>query len=128
MLVILGLTVGLVLAHGPARSGTVDMRQASGLVAQALRAARGEAIARNQAVPVRFDVRSGNLRVGRGPVRVIPRGFAIAVTAAQEQGAAITFLPDGSSTGGDVELRGEGRQERVAVDWLTGRISLAPGS
>ncbi len=39
--------------------------------------------------------------------------------------SAIVFLPDGSATGGRIVL-GEGhRQQSVAVDWLTGTVSIA---
>ncbi|HYZ64612.1 MAG TPA: pseudopilin H, partial [Acetobacteraceae bacterium] len=55
MLVILGLVAGLVLVRGPQRSAEVDMRQATGLVAGALRVARSRAIATNRPVAVRFD-------------------------------------------------------------------------
>jgi hypothetical protein len=38
----------------------------------------------------------------------------------------IRFFADGSSTGGVVRLvRGERRAD-VAIDWLTGRVAIAP--
>ncbi len=125
VLAILALIAGLVLARGPQRSAALDMRTASRAVAGALRAARGRAIATNQRVPVRFDPRAATLRVGAGPARALPAGIGLSVVAAAEQGAAILFLPDGSSTGGRVELAGEGRRADVGVDWLTGRVSIA---
>jgi general secretion pathway protein H len=36
---------------------------------------------------------------------------------------AIGFEPDGSSTGGRVQLMGGGRKLQIGVDWLTGRVS-----
>ncbi len=129
VLAILALVAGLVLARGPQRSAALDMRTASGAVAGALRVARSRAIASNQRVPVWFDARAATLRVGAGPVRALPDGIGFSVLAAAEQaagqGAAILFLPDGSSTGGRVELAGRGRRADVGVDWLTGRVSIA---
>jgi general secretion pathway protein H len=41
------------------------------------------------------------------------------------QRAAITFTPDGSSSGGRIDLATGQRTVGVAVDWLTGRVSVA---
>jgi general secretion pathway protein H len=37
---------------------------------------------------------------------------------------AITFAPDGSSSGGRVVLRAGANAVTVLVDWLTGRVSI----
>ncbi|WP_370278870.1 GspH/FimT family pseudopilin [Pontibacterium sp.] len=36
----------------------------------------------------------------------------------------IRFYPDGSSTGGVVSLKSDGLSYTVAVDWLTGRVTI----
>ncbi len=36
-------------------------------------------------------------------------------------GRPITFLPDGTASGGALLLFGEGRSTRLEIDWLTGR-------
>lgn len=127
VLAVLALVAGLVLTRGPQRSAALEMRAASAAVAQTLRLARSRAIAGNQPVPVQFDPRAAAFRLGSDPVRSLPRGFALAVTVAEGQGASILFLPDGSSTGGKVALAGGGRAAQVGVDWLTGRVSVADG-
>jgi len=38
--------------------------------------------------------------------------------------AAIRFYPDGSSTGGSIDLSVNGEGYRIKVDWLTGGVSL----
>jgi general secretion pathway protein H len=58
----------------------------------------------------------------------LPTGMTVTVTAAAadvEPGrvAAIRFFPDGSSTGGRIELRLHERRAVVAVDWLSGRVT-----
>ncbi len=128
VLTIVGLIGGLVLARGPAHSAALDMRAATTTVSGALRLARTRAIATNRPVIVQFDPAHATLRVGADPVRGLPAGIGFSVIAAEDQGAAIRFLPDGSSTGGRVELVGQGRAAQVGVDWLTGRVSLAPSS
>ena len=127
MLVILGLAGSLVLARGPSRSAGLDLRLAGNAVSGALRLARTEAIARNTPVSVVFDQGAGTVRIGARPLLSLPAGIAMAVitTADSSAGAqaAINFLPDGSSTGGRVELAGGSRRVRVVVEWLTGRVA-----
>ena len=131
VLAILAMAGGLVLSRGPARSAGLDMRLATNAVSGALRLARTEAIARNAPVSVVFDTAARNLRVGAHPPRSLPSGMVLAVTATTDQSigarAAISFLPDGSSTGGRVELAASGRRTQVGVDWLTGRVAVADG-
>lgn len=127
VLAVLGLAAGLVLERGPRGGGAPEMRATASAVAQALRGARSRAIAANAPVPVLFGTAPPSLRVGGGPVRALPAGISLAVVAADGQGAGIVFLPDGSSTGGRVELAGTARRVQVGVDWLTGRVTVADG-
>lgn len=140
VLAVLGLVAGLVLARGPPRSAGLEMRAATNAVAQAMRVARTRAIMSNQRVTVVFDPRASTLRIGAGAPRSLPAGIGMSVvttadlTAAVAAGgetavrAGIAFMPDGSSSGGRVELaRGE-RHSRVGVDWLTGRVTVANDS
>lgn len=131
VLAVLGMVGGMVLARGPARSAGLELRLAGNAVAQALRLARTEAIARNQPVPVVFDTAAATLRVGARAAQALPPGIAVAVVTAADESAgprgAIRFLPDGSSTGGRVELASAGRRVQVGVDWVTGRVTAASG-
>ena len=65
--------------------------------------------------------------VGSEAVHGLPGGIGMAVTASEGLGTSILFLPDGSSSGGRVELAGEGQAALVGVDWLTGRVSVSDG-
>jgi general secretion pathway protein H len=38
----------------------------------------------------------------------------------------IRFAPDGSASGGRIELSGGGRTIWVGIDWLSGRVSQRP--
>lgn len=124
VLAILGLIGGLVLGRGPPRSGALEMRKTAGEVAQTLRLARTRAIAGNRIVDVVFDVRERTMRVGGEQRRGFPAGVEMAVLSMEGVGTSILFLPDGSSSGGRVELRSGGREAEVGVDWLTGRVSV----
>ncbi len=120
VLVILALVAGLVLTRAPQRGGAADLRTASSLVAGALRVARSRAIASNRPVPVRFDPAGAALQVGGETVRRLPPGIRIDAAA-----PIILFRPDGSSSGGTVELAGRAQGERIGVNWLTGRVAIA---
>lgn len=129
VLAVLGLSLGLLLERGPWRSPRLDARAAAGQVAQGLRLARAEAIARGRRVVFALDVAAGSYRVGEGPVRPLPRGLVLSMTAVANQTVGnrlggIGFLPDGSSTGGRIELSAGQRRLQVGVDWLTGRVSV----
>lgn len=120
VLVIVGLTVGLVLARGPLRSAGLEARAEANSIAGALRAARSRAIAGDQSVTVAIDPARHQLRVGAAP----PRPLAGSITLAAPR-AGITFAPDGSSSGGHIDLASGPFHMQVAVDWLTGRVSVA---
>ena len=133
VLVVLALMAGLVLARGPQRSAALELRMAAGEVAQALRGARGRAIATNGPVVFRLDVGAHEYRVDGAPPRALPASLALSMVAiagevTDSQIAGISFSPDGSSSGGRVELASGARRVQVGVDWLTGRVRVADGS
>ena len=136
VLAVLGMVGGLVLTRGPPRIAALEMRAAANTVAQSLRVARTRAIMSNQRVMVALDPRARTLRIGVGAPRGLPADIAMAVIttadlASAQPGAggpaAIAFLPDGSSSGGRVELQAGTQHMQVGVDWLTGRVSVANG-
>lgn len=132
VIAILSLSLALLVGRGPLRSPTLNLRAAAGQVAAGLRTARGQAIARNHTVPFVLDIVAGGFHVGDGPVQALPRGLRISMTAVADQTAgerlgAISFLPDGSSSGGQVALAAGDTRVAVGVDWLTGRVSVVDG-
>jgi general secretion pathway protein H len=59
----------------------------------------------------------------------LPRSVSIAMTAVSNETAgsrlaAIRFYPDGSATGGQIDLAAGQRVAHIGVDWLTGRVSV----
>jgi general secretion pathway protein H len=114
-MVVLGMIAGLIAYRGPPRSRSLDLQAQTAEVARTLRAARSRAITANRSVSVTFDPAARTVSVD-GAVRPFP--------IALRNRAGIQFSPDGSSSGGRVELAaGEDRQS-VSVDWLTGRVSI----
>jgi general secretion pathway protein H len=77
-----------------------------------------------------LDLARRSWRVDAGPERVLPPVFALSIRAAGSETlggrlGGIRFAPDGSSTGGWIEISDGRRRVQVGVDWLSGRVSLA---
>ncbi len=114
VLVVLGLALGLVMTHGPARSQRLELDATARRVIGALRLARSRAIADERTVVVAFG--TGGYRLDGG----VPVPWSADVSPAGDR--AIMFTPDGGSSGGLVVLRGGDRRIAIGVDWLTGRV------
>ncbi len=120
VLVVAGLAIGLVLGRGPMRSAGLETRAMANGIAGTLRAARSRAIAGDQPITVAIDPARHLMRVGAAAPRSLAGGVALAAPL-----AGITFAPDGSSSGGHIDLANGPFRMQVAVDWLTGRVSVA---
>lgn len=131
VLVILALALGILAGRGPARSPAFDARGAAEQLARGMRLARSQAIAGNADIPFTVDVARRAFQVGRGPWQPFPPTLDIGITAVPgETGTAarIVFAPDGGSTGGRVRVSGGGAALVVAVDWLSGRVTVGNGA
>jgi general secretion pathway protein H len=129
VIAVLALIGGLVLAHGPGGSERLEADAAVTRLASSLRLARSEAIARGHPVSLSVDVAGYVYAVdGSAPVSLPPSvSLSVTAVAAETAGrriAAIRFLPDGSSTGGRIDIGSPGRHSTIRVDWLTGRVSM----
>ncbi len=130
VLAVLALGLGLLAARGPPRSAALEIRAAAVELAQALRLARARAIARNAPAGLTLDLARRSWRVDGSPERALPPAFALSVRAAGTETlgdrlGAIRFAPDGSSTGGWIEISDGRRRVQIGVDWLSGRVTLA---
>lgn len=127
VLAVLGLALALVASYGPPASGGLSLRGAASELAGGLREARAQAIAGGHPVGLTIDLAQHGWRVGQGPVTPLPEGIQVRVLTVVGEATGsvgrILFLPDGSSTGGRIELSGANRQMQVGVDWLSGRVS-----
>ncbi len=86
-------------------SGGGSLRR--GELMDAMRAARGRAIAQDQPVTLTLPRLPGWLAA---PIQAPPGGFL--------------FAPDGSSSGGAVRLDGDGPDYTVSAGWLTGQARI----
>lgn len=117
VLVVLGLVLGVVMTHGPARSVRLELDGAARQVAGVLRVARSRAIADDRVVTVTFA--PGLYGLDGDAPHSLPGDVVV------EGVRVIRFTPDGASSGGQVIVRGGDRQVAIGVDWLTGRVRLA---
>jgi general secretion pathway protein H len=130
LLVVIGLVLSLFIERGPMRSPALEARAAADQVAQGLRLARSRAIFANRPVAFILNVATHSYSVDGAPPRVLPPSLAVSMTTVAgatigKTVGAIGFEPDGSSSGGRIELVGGGRKLQIGVDWLTGRVSMA---
>ncbi len=129
VLAVLGLMAGIVLARGPARSPRVETEAAARQITAALRGARARAIASNAPVDVAIDLVAGSVRVVGTPAHALPGGVQLAMRTVAGAGGGriglIRFAPDGSASGGRIDIAKGGVHVVVGVDWLSGRVSLA---
>ncbi len=129
VLALIGLVGAALLSGAQPTSPSTAARVAAGELASALRLARAEAIAKDRPVGLVLDVASRRYRVGTNPVRALPGMLQLTLLTAKGDirsgtEGRIRFNPDGSSTGGRIDIAGGQRKLSVRVDWLTGRVTL----
>jgi general secretion pathway protein H len=126
-LAILALLTALAVPALTAPSDGIRLRTAAAQIAAALRLARANAIARNGDVAVVIDAEGRSIRREDGAGGQFASDIFVELTIAESERATPTrggfrFFADGSSTGGDIVLRLRGRELRLCVDWLTGKV------
>ena len=108
------------------------LRKSSREVAASLRHARASAVARQQPVVWKMDIASKRFwldGLDKDSERQLHQTVQakINTTSAEvgnTQQAGIRFYPDGSSTGGSVDLTYNQQTYKVNVEWVTGRVSI----
>ncbi|MFK0693146.1 prepilin-type N-terminal cleavage/methylation domain-containing protein [Mesorhizobium sp. IMUNJ 23033] len=128
MLVVLAILamVAAIAAPGIAKSyRTKSLESVVSEVTMRLRLSRTLAIATAGPKRIVFDPRAGAIRFDERTVLTVPDEFKMTVTTGQEtvlagRQATLTFLPDGSASGMDIDLNGKGQAARIEVNWLTG--------
>lgn len=133
LLVVLAV-VGLVMVAVPmmiagGRPGP-ETRSAAIEIASALRQTRSESIAHFRPVTFVINVDERTYRMGKdGAARTLPKEMTLSLYTARSELAGdseggIRFFPDGSATGGRVTVTKAGHRYTVAVDWLTGVVTM----
>jgi general secretion pathway protein H len=95
-----------------------------------LAAARAAAIARSRPVALIVDLpRRRYASEADGRWIALPDNLSLSVTTARDIGGRtevprLVFFPDGSSSGGKIQLRKDHQSYNVSVNWLTGEASM----
>ena len=102
----------------------LQLKAAARDVANALRHARGRAIALNDEVVFSIDGDSGRYVVTPGERGgVLAEGTEVIVRPDATAGD-VRFFPDGGSTGGWLTISKDQRRYDVRIDWLTGQVTI----
>lgn len=126
---IMGIAVAAIAsAMGYSLTGQ-QMRGASRDLVAALRYTRGQAIVKREPQVLLLNVDDKNYRAANRPPVKLPPQFELAIETARQEmisrgEGGIRFYPDGSSTGGNIELSRGDTVWRIDINWLTGEVSL----
>lgn len=131
VLVIIALTAGAISMLYRSPSSDAQLKTASLTAASRLRDIRSGAMVSGTDRLAVIDVAQRSIEFGNGiPPLTFPGSIDIDVMSADSErlspsAAGIRFFPNGSSTGGTINLRARDKAYEVRVNWLTGRVSSA---
>lgn len=126
---IIAVAVGMLAgAMGYSLTGQ-QMRGASRDLVAALRYTRGQAIVKREPQVLMLNVDDKRYRAANRPPVQLPPQFDLAIETARQEmlssgEGGIRFYPDGSSTGGNIELSRGDTVWRIDINWLTGEVTL----
>ncbi|WP_223232765.1 GspH/FimT family pseudopilin [Pseudomonas brenneri] len=127
VLVLLSIAYTL-LAAGITRGITsVRERQSVTELMQGMRQARAQAIFEGRPVSLHFDLLKACYGGQQRPLRCLNSNLQLRVEVAAAlagETVAITFYPDGSSSGGNVRVTSASGEARIDVSWLTGNVKI----
>ena len=126
ILALAATTVGPMLSRGVGSQLQSSVRD----LATGLRWARSEAVSERRSVALWVDTADKSYVVDTRSRRYrLPEEAKVLVNTAEREVrgdvAGIRFYPDGSSSGGSIELGAEGVVFEVTIDWLTGAVDVA---
>jgi general secretion pathway protein H len=133
LLVVIAI-IGLVLAVVPGfllrGQPGLEVDVAARAIADGLRQARSHAVLSNREEVFALDIEGRQFRAGQGqPLKQLDKALELSMLTARSElltadAGQIRFFPDGSSTGGRIAVVRAATRAEVAVDWLTGEVSI----
>jgi general secretion pathway protein H len=127
-LVAMAAGMGAQLLRPP--SCRLKLETAARTLCATLRATRSRAIATNSEAAVVVDVYARTFVSPVGKPGVLPAEAVVTLDVAPSQqvpgrGGAVTFFPDGASTGADITVRLPDARAVIGVNWLTGATTCS---
>lgn len=123
------LLVGLTLPAMVQMYDSMKYRDAVRSVVTALHSTRYTAMTEGKLVDLIVVPAERQIQIGEGKVQQLAESISLTVHAAKEMSrgegtAVIRFYPDGSASGGSIDVAHEaGQVVRVRVDWLLGKLT-----
>ncbi len=133
VLTLMAILMGVAVVRVQSKSSSAQITSWARQIAATLRSARSQAVSANREERFILDVENRAFRIGNQKKARLPSDINLTLDTALSElsdttTGAIRFFPDGSSTGGRIHLKstGDGNPTAtVAVDWFTGRVSVA---
>jgi general secretion pathway protein H len=127
--VILGFALVMLVSRTRGPSAGITLRASANQLAAGLRDARSQAIVGNRPTELRLDLPRRTWQLSDGVIHQLPATAKVALITLKgmihdAHTGGIRFEPDGSSSGGRIELADGNSRFDVGVDWLTGRVSV----
>lgn len=98
-----------------------------------LKQARQQALTYGQPITFHIDLAARQFGIAGHPLKPLPDSLEVKTTVGStnpsdsSQLAAISFMPEGGSTGGTIELvRKSGAGVHIRIDWLFGEVTQEP--
>ena len=135
VLVVLGILILLMAIIPPLLPNVISstkVKSATRDIAASLKLVRSRAINQQSEARLTLNVKDKSIYLGKQKKRLeLPEGTELLlVTANTEQQSedegSILFYPDGSSTGGRIEVAYAQDRFMIDVNWLTGKIKISP--
>lgn len=128
MLVVLAIMAVVAAIAAPGIAGnyrTKTLETLTSEITTRLRLSRTSAIATAKPRQIILDPRAGAIRFDERDTLILPEDVKMTVTTGEEttvadRQAILTFLPDGSASGMEIDLQRKGQIARIEVNWLTG--------
>jgi general secretion pathway protein H len=133
LIVALAIIALALVAIGPNFTGAADrasLEQTAKKITAELIDARAAAIRRNEPFTFAIDLEGRTYAAShRQAQKTYADNIEVRVVSARSEligdnRPVIRFWPDGSSTGGEINLMRQNRAYRITVDWLTGSVDV----
>ena len=126
---IIAVVMGVLIGRGPVRSHGLETRAAAGALAQALRAARAQAIATDHDVTVVIDPQRHVFAADNSPVTRIDPATPIEVQAPAGSKPPVppekSCFPPMAARAAATSCWAPAAAASTSLEWLTGKVSVA---
>lgn len=129
VLAIVALIAGLSLPLIRPKPKAIELQTIAQKIASSMRTVRSEAISSNLDKFISIDLQSRQYWYREKQKQAIPSYISLSLLSAREETiqsnvGRIRFFADGGSSGGKLVLKYKNQSVTIAIDWLTGAVTL----